>query len=157
MKHFITGILLLAVFVSCYQKAPSNLQATHLACEWNKAPLGIETTSPALSWQIVSDECNVRQTAYRVLVADSPEQLSSGEGNCWDSGKIRSDNSLQVFYAGVPLRPATTYYWKVKVWDNHENESGWSEPAGWQTGLFSPEDWKGAAWIALQELPEEKK
>jgi len=157
MKYFITGILLLTVLVSCCQKASSNLQATHLACEWNEAPLGIETTSPALSWQIVSDERNVRQTAYRILVADSPEQLASGEGNCWDSEKIRSDNSLQVFYDGVPLRPATTYYWKVKVWDNHGNESGWSEPAGWQTGLFAPEDWKGAAWIALQELPDEKK
>jgi len=157
MKHFITGILLSTVLVSCYQKAPSNLQATHLACEWNDAPLGIETTSPALSWQIVSDEREVRQTAYRVLVADSPEHLSNGEGNCWDSGKIRSDNSLQVIYAGIPLRPATTYYWKVKVWDNHGNESAWSEPAGWQTSLFSPDDWKGAVWIALQELPDEKK
>ena len=79
MKYFITGILLLTVLVSCYQKESSNLQATHLVCEWNEAPLGIETTSPALSWQIMSDVRNVRQTAYRVLVADSPEQLASGE------------------------------------------------------------------------------
>jgi len=65
MELFITGILLLAVFVSCSQKASSNLQATHLACEWNETPLGIETTLPALSWQIVSDERDVQQMGKR--------------------------------------------------------------------------------------------
>ena len=157
MKHFPFFVALLILSVSCSQQPPSHIEVTRLACEWNDAPLGVETVSPALGWQIVSDGRNVLQTAYRILVADSPERLAAGEGNCWDSGKTRSDNSLQVFYAGIPLHPATTYYWKVKVWDNHGNESAWSEPATWQTGLLSPDDWKDAQWIALQELPVEKK
>ena len=150
-------LFLLILFESCTHNAPLNLQTTDLACEQDATSLGVETMTPALGWQLKSDGRNTVQTACRILVADSPELLAAEEGNCWDSGKTRSDNSLQIFYAGVPLLPATTYYWKVKVWDNHGNESAWSEPAVWTTGLFSTGDWKNAQWIALQKLPAEKR
>ncbi len=153
-------LAVMAIFtfsVSYGQKPSDQLQVTHLTCEQNDVPLGIETLSPALGWQIATADRGVLQKAYRILVADSPERLAAGEGNCWDTEKTKSDNSLQVFYAGVALHPATTYYWKVKVWDNHGNESAWSEPATWKMGLPSVEDWKGAQWIAMQELPADKK
>ena len=157
MRNFSNSILLLVLLTSCAREMAPNLRATHLTCEQNDIPLGVEALSPALGWQIESDGRDVLQTACRILVADNPEHLAAGEGNCWDTGKMLSDNNLQVFYAGVPLHPAKTYYWKVKVWDNHGNESVWSEPASWQMGLLSGDDWKGAQWIALQELPANQK
>jgi len=157
MKKILFIILLCLSIGSCNQKTQYHLIVKNLTCEYTHNPSGIETLSPALGWQIESDGRNALQTAYRILVADNPEHLTAGERNCWDSGKVRSDNSLQVFYNGIPLNSATTYYWKVKVWDNHGNESEWSKPAEWQMGLLSKSDWKGAQWIALQELPAEKK
>ena len=159
MNMFVRSFfLVMSVFCfSCRQNQPFSLKVENLTCEHAVMPLGIETFSPALGWQIFSDDRNVLQKAYQVLVAGSVEQLLADEGDCWNSGKVTSDNSIQVFYEGKPLQPATTYYWKVKVWDRQGNESAWSEPHRWQTGLFSDDDWGNAQWIALQELPADRR
>ncbi|MCH5687157.1 hypothetical protein LWM68_24520 [Niabella sp. W65] len=39
------------------------------------------------------------------------------------------------------------------VWDQKGQESSFSRPASWRTGLWSAGDWKGARWIAYSELP----
>ena len=152
MNRFLVFVLLVACF-SCGQNQPSSLKVRNLTCEHAVNPLGIETSSPALAWQIFSDDRNVLQKGYQILVAESLEQLDANVGDCWDSGKVTSDNSIQVFYGGKPLHPAATYYWKAKVWDRRGNESDWSEPQIWQMGLLSADDWSNAQWIALQEQP----
>ena len=160
MSVKIKSIFLLAMLVfcfSCKQNQSSSIEVKNLTCEQAVEPLGIEVSSPALGWQIFSDDRNVLQKAYQVLVAGSSEQLAVHNGDLWDSEKVISDNSIQIFYDGKPLQPATTYYWKVKVWDNHGNESDWSEPQTWQMGLLTDRDWGGAKWIALQEQPADKR
>ena len=149
--------VLVAFCFSCHHDRPSMLTVKNLTCEQAGMPAGIETAAPALGWQIVSDGRNVLQKAYQVIVAGRPEVLSTGEGDCWNSGKVVSGNSILVIYEGKPLQPATTYYWKVKIWDNYGNESAWSEPQTWQMGLLSVDDWDGAQWIALQEQPVEQR
>ena len=57
------------------------------------------------------------QTAYRVLVASSAERLAADDGDLWDSGKVGSDATLHVAYAGKPLASRDRCYWKVRVWD----------------------------------------
>ncbi|TDX01376.1 family 78 glycoside hydrolase catalytic domain [Dinghuibacter silviterrae] len=96
-----------------------------------------------LSWALVSEEKNVKQTAYQVIV-----------DGYWDSKKVSDWRSLHIPYRGKPLPPATTYTWKVRVWDNHGHVSPWSAPATGQTGLSNTSDWKGAAWIAYEALPD---
>ena len=128
----------------------SDLQLVQLRCERIETPLGLENLSPCFSWKICSGDTGVCQTAYRILVATSPEKLANEEGDCWDSQKTESDNSIQVFYAGKPLQSATTYYWKAKIWDNKGNESPWSDVAYWKMGLLTPSDWGSARWIAYE-------
>lgn len=48
-------------------------------------PLGIDALSPRFSWRIVSDERDVMQQSYHILVASSPEKLAEGKGDLWDS------------------------------------------------------------------------
>ncbi|MBD3005363.1 family 78 glycoside hydrolase catalytic domain [Streptomyces sp. 5-10] len=87
------------------------------------------------------------QSAYQVLVATSAERLAHDQGNVWDSGKRRSDESVGVPYGGQRLSPRTRYHWKVRVWDEHGRASAWSAPSSWETALCAPEDWEGARWI----------
>ena len=67
-----------------------------LTVEGQVNPLSIETQHPRLSWIITSDQRDVMQTAYHVLVASSPEKLAAGEGDLWDSGRVASDQSVWV-------------------------------------------------------------
>ncbi|MDB4919547.1 MAG: Bacterial alpha-L-rhamnosidase [Mucilaginibacter sp.] len=133
------------------------LKVTDLQCEYKTDPAGIEALAPKLSWILQSGQRNVRQTAYRILVADDPLGLSKDNGNIWDSKRVLSSASIQVAYAGKRLLPAKTYYWKVMVWDNRRHVSTWSNKAQWQMGLLNLADWKGAKWIAYDKMPDSQR
>jgi alpha-L-rhamnosidase len=92
----------------------------------------------------------VRQTAYRVLVASSPELLVREQGDLWDSGRVSSDESAHIEYAGQPLGSRRLCFWQVRVWDQEGTPSPWSAPASWTMGLLRPEDWQ-AGWIGARE------
>ena len=51
------------------------------------------------------------------------------QGDCWDSGKVSSDQSLLVDYAGRPLTSRQQCFWKVRAWDRDDKPSAWSTPA----------------------------
>ncbi|GAB2559795.1 alpha-L-rhamnosidase [Spirosoma areae] len=129
----------------------------NLRCEYNENPQGIETLNPRLSWQLKSAQRNQEQTAYRVLVADSPEQVQKGLGNVWDSGRQASNQSLLVPYAGKPLLAAKPYFWKVQVWDKAGKASAWSSVALWQMGLPTAANWGKAQWIGLEKMDSAKR
>ena len=150
MKKILLTFLLFVSFHCFSQK----LWISKLICENKEAPLGIETLSPSLSWQIGANQRNVLQTAYRILVADDSSLLKLNNGNVWDSKKITSDQSIHVQYNGKGLQPAKTYYWKVMVWDNRKQASSWSRVSKWQMGLLDEGDWKGAKWIGYEEIPD---
>ncbi|MCZ4224825.1 family 78 glycoside hydrolase catalytic domain [Pedobacter rhodius] len=130
----------------------AQVAVTGLKCEYRDNPLGIETLNPRLSWQLTSQNQNVVQTAYRILVSDNPLSLSKNLGNVWDTKKVISDASIQIKYNGAKLQPTKVYYWKVMVWDNHKNSSSWSVPSKWQMSLSG--NWNGANWIAYERLPD---
>ncbi|UYQ95541.1 hypothetical protein MKQ68_10555 [Chitinophaga horti] len=100
---------------------------------------------PMLSWQLESKERGVLQTAYQVIVSSSKEKLARDEGDLWNSKVVKSEQSLNVPYAGVALSSRQACFWKVKVWTN-KGISSWSAPAAWSVGLLELTDWK-ASWI----------
>ena len=118
---------------------------TQLRCEYRSNPLGIDITRPRLSWQIQSDRRGARQTAYRILAASDPDQLRAGSADLWDSGKIESDQSIHVPYAGRPLGSRQRVYWQVTVWDETGQPSD-SDPAWFEIGLLARNDWSGQ-WV----------
>ncbi|MBI4323675.1 MAG: family 78 glycoside hydrolase catalytic domain [Chloroflexi bacterium] len=127
---------------------------TNLRCEYLRDPLGIDAARPRLSWVIQSDRRGERQTAYRVLVASTPELLAKDEGDLWDSGTVASDQSVHVEYTGKPLASRQQCFWKVRAWDQNGAPSNWSAPARWEMGVLAPEDWR-AQWVRRSE-PEPK-
>jgi len=152
MKKSIQHILVTILFftsLSCL----GAVSPTHLRCEYHVNPLGIDVLQPRLSWQLESDERDQQQKAYRILVASSPEKLEKNEGDLWDSGDVRSDESIQIVYEGKSLTSRQQCWWKVVVMDQDGKASDWSEPAMWSMGLLEPTDWK-AQWIGFDEIPE---
>ncbi len=144
-------LLLMTSLAAAANLTASNLKATHLRTEHKINPMGIENLSPRLSWQILSEDRGVIQTAWQVQSASTPEALETGK--CiWDSGKILSDRSNLVAYGGPELQSGERIYWRVKVWDNQGNSSNWSEPAFFEVGFLDHSDWK-AKWIEA-EMPE---
>ena len=150
-------LLKLLILAGLFFAAPlfaAEVTVQGLRCESRTDPLGVDAANPRLDWLITSARRGEAQTAYRVLVASSKERLDQGQGDQWDSGKVLSDQSIQVEYAGQPLAAATPYFWKVRVWDKDGLAGAWSAPATFTTGLFTQADWRSAQWIAFR--PEEQ-
>ena len=118
-----------------------------LRCEYLREPLAIDTPKPRLSWILLADERDVRQTAYRIVVAANADALAAETGLLWDSRVVESDRSAHVEYGGKPLSSGQDVWWKVHVRTNTDTRGAWSAPAHWRMGLLTPEDWRGH-WIA---------
>lgn len=133
------------------------LRVYDLRCEHLINPLGIDTETPRFSWKI-SDDGHLReqrQTAYRILVATTPDKLKDGKADVWDSNFIPSGQSHLVAYAGQQLRSGGDYYWKVQIFDNNGKPAKWSDPARFSMGLLLRSDWKGE-WIKHPSATPEK-
>ncbi|WP_116810910.1 family 78 glycoside hydrolase catalytic domain [Steroidobacter cummioxidans] len=125
------------------------VRVAKLRTEYIDRPLGLETPNPRLSWQLESDARNVRQNAYRVLVASSEEALRAGHCDLWDSGKVNSRRSFGIPYQGRELASRQRCWWSVQVWDEHGEASPPSAPSWWEMGLLDPQDWT-AQWLAVE-------
>ena len=66
-------------------------------CEYHVNPIGIGMPEPRLSWRIDDGRQGSRQVAYRVLGVVGRE---GGDADLWDSGRVESDQSIHVKYAG---------------------------------------------------------
>jgi alpha-L-rhamnosidase len=145
MNHF-KILLSILLFSAVSLQTTAKTQVVNPVTEYLENPVGIDVLKPRLSWKIVSGEQNVKQTAYEIRVADSPKNLSRKNALIWTSGKINSNNSVNVEYGGLALKSMQRAYWQVRVWDNNNKVTDWSEPAFWEMGILDPESWK-ASWI----------
>src|SRR5579885_2507417 len=99
--------------------APAALRPVDLRCEYAVNPLGVDVPQPRLFWKLQSRERGQVQSAYEILVSSSQELLARNEGDLWDSGKVDSDEPIQILYAGRELSSFQQVFWKVRVWDAH--------------------------------------
>lgn len=122
------------------------LKISKLRCEYFENPIGIGEKNPEFSWVLESDENAVLQTSYRL-------QLSKTENDFtqlfWDSQKMDSDYSVHVPYTGPVLASETRYYYRVKLTDNRNNESPWSDTQFFETGILDHSEWK-ASFISAE-------
>jgi len=146
------NILILGILV-IYHVSPAAVTTKNLRCEYLINPLGIDATSPRLSWNITSPRRGEMQSAYQVLVASSKELLNQDQGDLWDSGKVSSDEDSQIVYAGSPLVSREDCFWKVRTWDRDGKPGDWSPSAEWSMGLLQPSDWS-ANWIVPADNTE---
>lgn len=156
MKSLLVIVLVLASMIT----ARAQLTPAQLRCEYLENPSVIDVASPRLSWVNVAKDGDrgQAQTAWEVRVATSKEKLLKNEANLWASGKVVSEQSVNIIYAGKPLSSRQDCWWQVRTWDKKGKVSTWSDPAFWSMGLLNADEWKaswiGAPWQGEEALPK---
>jgi alpha-L-rhamnosidase len=125
------------------------------------SPLGIDTEQPTFAWRSDARTPDWMQTGYELTVStaagasEQSEHAAGGGRLVWDSGRVRSAESVDVVAKGLRLEPQTQYVWQVRVWDN-KGGAARSVPATFETGLLGqtetagPGGWK-AQWIGRDD------
>lgn len=89
-------------------KVPQNLR-----CEWQVNPQAVHDPCPEFCWEVPS------QIRFRIAVAAAAD----GFGNpVWET--TQKSRLPMVEYGGPALTDRTTYYWKVRVWDDDGSPLG---------------------------------
>ena len=138
----------------------AGIKPVRLTCEYLNDPQVVDVQNPRLSWINIPDarERGQLQTAWEIRVAGSKEKLFAGNADMWNSGRVISNESVNIPYKGKALVSRQDCWWQVRVWDRRGKVSGWSEPAFWSMGILNPEEWKakwiGAPWQDEKALPK---
>ena len=154
MKSFFV-LLLMALF--CLNGFAA-IRPIRLTCEYLENPSVVDVTQPRLAWINIADEGERGQvqTAWQVRVASSQDLLENPD--LWDSGKVESEQSNRVGYAGRSLSSRQECWWQVRVWDRDDQVSEWSQPATWRMGFLHADEWQaewiGAPWQGEEALPK---
>lgn len=143
----VVGVVFFAAAVTSW----AALSVSDTKCEYYENPLGVDVAQPRLFWKVASQERGTRQTAYRILAASTAKLLAKDRGDLWDSGRVVSDETLHIRYAGAALKSSQQIFWKVRSWDAHDRASAWSKPATWTMGVLKAADWAGAEWIGVND------
>ncbi len=136
-------------------QSPTPGAPQYLRCEYLVNPLGLDAARPRLSWEVNDPRRGAAQTAYEIQAAGSADALARGDADVWSSGKVESDQSVNVEYDGPLLASRQRVWWRVRTWDAAGAASPWSEPAFWEMGLLDPAEWKGE-WISCAERAGDK-
>ena len=133
-------LTLLIIITTCSIISNAQVIVKNLLTENLVNPIGLGEKQPRFTWQLTSDKRDVLQKAYEIRV-------NAGKLLVWNSNKVMSDQSVQVPYGGSALQSGKKYNWQVRVWDNNDKPSAWSEAATYQMTLLDKSDWK-AKWIS---------
>src|SRR5258706_11531152 len=114
-RYAITLLLLL-----CASTLTAQLQFDKLTCAFAENPIGIDGPQPRFGWTFFPIGRNQRQSAYELTVADNPDFNS---GIQWFTGKILSTKNSGIEYSGKPLQSFTSYFWRVRTYDQDNRPS----------------------------------
>lgn len=95
----------------------------------------IASDKPTFSWIVPANKNGTCQIAYRIVVAEDVSDIISGAAIKWNSGWIKSAQSVAVPYQGSALQPGKIYFWKVQVETNTGGKSIWSDTKTFKTAV----------------------
>src|SRR6186713_976186 len=127
-----TALLLIFFCIGATTTFAQKLQVSELTCEYQDNPVGIDVKVPHFSWKLVSSQRDIKQKSYELRVGLDVKALQKGQNVHWQSGVVSSDQSVHVPYAGPALTSRQRYYWQVKISDNTNATSGWSDIKFWE-------------------------
>ena len=153
-KIVLHTFILIASLCFSLAQAQNKISVTNLQCEMLNNPEGIDVLKPRLSWQIKSDVNDVKQTAYQIMVASTLENLNANKADLWDSGKITSNESVNIIYNGKKLGDRQNAFWKVTVFTN-KGEIKSATTAHFSIGILKYVGWSSKHWIGYEKLSKD--
>jgi len=135
-------ILQIAFFIaSCAIHA--NISITDLRCENLVNPNAIDNTTPHFSWKTLYTKGQMQQKFYEIQVATDSVALLNNNADMWNSGKVSSAESVMIPYNGKTLSPRSLCYWRVRIWNNKNEASGWSRISRFGIGIIGDDVLQG--------------
>lgn len=119
-------------FSDAYSLGPSGLTIEFLRKPEN---ISIIDPTPEYAWKV--PQTAVQQSAYQVLVASSKKSIDNNIGDIWNSGQVRTNNNMNVEHSGSPMKAGNTYHWKVRIWDEDNRHTRYSEVQSFKMGKQS--------------------
>lgn len=150
MKLTFSPLLAVLVIILAGCTSGHTVSIKDLRVEMKENPVGIGVSQPRFMWKISSGSPDLMQTSYQIQVAESPDNLKNGKELLWDSGEVKSDESILIPYGGNPLQSRKQYYWRIKA-NTNQGSTDWSPINTWSMTLLNPSDWK-ATWIGENNL-----
>lgn len=155
MRNFISKIIgVFVLFFSLAAVAQNGISISQLQTEMLTNPEGIDVKQPRFSWVLQSKLNQIKQIAYQITVASSLEKLNTNTPDLWDSGKVVSDESVNVIYSGKKLNNRQEAFWKVRIWTN-KGEAVATDIAHFSMGILTYADWKSTRWIGYDKISPE--
>lgn len=138
---------LIAVTISCCLFLSSRGQSSvyDLKCDYLNNPVGIDNPHPRFTWKMLDNRNDILQSACQLIVGTDSLEVLRGNGNSWIMPETNTADNL-VEYKGKPLQPFTRYYWTVRAWNNHRQQTT-AAVASFETGMMQMGNWKGT-WIS---------
>jgi len=102
-------------------------------------PLGLDEPAPVFHYLAESAEQGKSISACQLLVQDESGLV------IWDSGKSIPPERAYLHYQGAPLAARSIYSAQIRVWDEQDKVSPFSESLQFETGLMG-QPWQ-ARWI----------
>ncbi len=150
MLKQLSTLILCVINLIVFAQSPA---PTGLLCQLLSHPeLSVITErKPQFGWIVNSDKQGDMQKSYHIMVASSRELLNADRPDMWNSGKVKSAQSINVIYAGKPLTSNVSYFWKVKTYNKKSEASSWSEIQQFNTGEFDrAKKWPGESkWVQI--------
>jgi len=105
-----------------------------------------------LSWRFRDKDRGDSQSAYQVQIDDNPSFSSVDDDSCSPAPGTCSPGHNSDSYTTTRgrLEYNTTYYWRVKVWDQRGAESEWSEIDSFAT---TPHQWPAVNFVWTPARP----
>lgn len=150
MKTTFFPLLAVLAFILAGCTSASTVKIKDLRVEMKENPIGIGVSQPRFMWKITSASPDLSQTSYQIQVAESADDLKNGKDLLWDTGEVKSNESVLIPYEGNPLQSRKQYYWRVKA-NTNQGATEWSKINTWSMTLLNPSDWK-ATWIGEKKL-----
>lgn len=148
LKFSLTLLVVIFLFLPEQADASHEITLLDLRCENLTNPLGIATVIPGLSWKIKGERNGTAQIAYQILAASDSLLLNENEADLWNPGKTISEASVLVPWNGNKLKARSVVYWKVRIWNENNKATAWSQINSFSVGLLAGEDWH-AAYIGM--------
>jgi alpha-L-rhamnosidase len=122
------AVISFLVSLAPFAHAESPCAPTGLLCDLLAHPeeTVITTATPEFGWIYNPTFPGDVQAGYRIIVASDESSAIRGTGDVWDSGVVKSPDSINVPYGGTALQASTDYFWRVQTVDSSGQTSPFS-------------------------------